>query len=115
MMQSAFEAVTRGGTKIILTVSPVPLQATFTASDCIVANEVSKSALRVAAEQLAKHPSVDYFPSYEIVRSGGLPSYYRDFVHVKGPVVDRVTRYMLEAYGYAEGADGTAVAAQAEK
>ena len=54
--------------KIMLTVSPVPLVATFTGQHVLAANTYSKSVLRVAAGMAAETFSlVDYFPSYEIV------------------------------------------------
>lgn len=58
--------------KVIVTVSPVPIQSTFLDYDCVVANTYSKSVLRVVANMLAENfENVDYFPSYEIVISGG--------------------------------------------
>jgi hypothetical protein len=55
--------------KLLLTVSPVPLHATFRGDDLhvITANCYSKSALRAAADELCRrHPDhVLYFPAYE--------------------------------------------------
>jgi hypothetical protein len=54
--------------KIILTVSPVPLIATYEDRHVIVSTTYSKSALRAAADTLVRHNSqCDYFPSYEII------------------------------------------------
>lgn len=54
--------------RLILTVSPVPLTATFTDADVAVANSYSKSVLRAAVEPLvAKYEHIEYFPSYESV------------------------------------------------
>jgi hypothetical protein len=56
--------------RFILTVSPVPLMATATDKQVIVATMYSKSVLRAAASFLAdKYRFVDYFPSYEIISS----------------------------------------------
>jgi hypothetical protein len=56
------------GLKVLLTVSPVPLIATFEAQHVLTATTYSKSVLRVAAQMVAdSHPHVDYFPSYEII------------------------------------------------
>lgn len=56
--------------RFILTVSPVPLMATATNQNVIVATMESKSVLRAAAGFLArKYGFVDYFPSYEIISS----------------------------------------------
>ena len=54
--------------RVILTVSPVPLVATYENRHVLVANTYSKAALRVVAEEVAQsHEAVAYFPSYEII------------------------------------------------
>lgn len=60
----------RPGLPIILTLSPIPLRATFEDRSCIVADCVSKSTLRVAIDEVMdmKIPNVSYWPSFEIVR-----------------------------------------------
>jgi len=62
--------------RVILTVSPVPLAATFEDRSVLVSTAYSKAALRVAAEALThRFPWVDYFPSYEVITgnpTGGL-------------------------------------------
>lgn len=56
------------GIRVILTVSPVPLIATFEPRHVLVSNTYSKSVLRVAAEAAWRsHEWVDYFPSYELI------------------------------------------------
>jgi len=88
------------GTKnILLTVSPVPIEATFMPDNVVVANSYSKSVLRVCAELLSKrYEQVDYFPSYEIVQSFGTSAFEEDNVHVRPEVIARVTRYMVEHF-----------------
>ena len=55
---------------VILTVSPVPLVATYENRHVLVSNTYSKSALRVVAEEAARaNDNVTYFPSYEIIMS----------------------------------------------
>jgi GSCFA family len=55
-------------TRIILTVSPVPLVATAEDRHVLVSTTYSKSVLRVAADAVARTCSdVTYFPSYEII------------------------------------------------
>lgn len=65
---------------IILTVSPVPLIATYERRHVLVSTTFSKAALRVAADEIErKFEHVFYFPSYEIITSpssGG--RYYQD-------------------------------------
>jgi len=54
--------------RIVLTVSPVPLVATYEDRHVLVSNTVSKATLRVAADQVSRaHDFVEYFPSYEII------------------------------------------------
>jgi len=54
--------------KVILTVSPVPLIATYEDEHVLSATTYSKSVLRVVANQLAKSFGfVSYFPSFEII------------------------------------------------
>lgn len=54
--------------KYVLTVSPVPLTATFENQHVLISTTYSKSVLRAAAGQIAQEfENVDYFPSYEII------------------------------------------------
>jgi hypothetical protein len=56
------------GVKVLLTVSPVPLAATYEPRHVLVASSYSKSVLRVVAEDAwRRFDWVDYFPSYEII------------------------------------------------
>lgn len=92
---------------IVLTVSPVPLNATFEMESAVVADCVSKATLRVAVEDVLRQgvPGVRYFPSFEIVRwlSAYLPGMYGEddgsTVHVSERVVDAIVRAFLDAYG----------------
>ncbi|MBV8634335.1 MAG: GSCFA domain-containing protein [Burkholderiaceae bacterium] len=57
--------------KLILTVSPVPLVATYTDNDVLVASSYSKSVLRAVCGEIdSRYNHVQYFPSYEIVSHG---------------------------------------------
>jgi hypothetical protein len=98
LLEEAIGALGEAGIKTILTVSPVPISLTFTSQDCVIANEYSKSVLRVCAERLCRFEHVDYFPSYEIVRSGGVSAYVTDQVHVKDSLVREIVRYMVSSY-----------------
>lgn len=55
---------------VIVTLSPVPLKATFERPSILTADCVSKSTLRVAIHELLAegHASLYYWPSFEIVR-----------------------------------------------
>jgi hypothetical protein len=99
MLLEALDLLASKNIKIILTVSPVPLRTTMTDSDCVLANEFSKSVLRVCAERLRKKISnVDYYPSYEMVRTSGLSSFKEDNIHVHDSVVGKITNHMIEKY-----------------
>lgn len=88
-----------GRRKVMLTVSPVPLQVTFAGGDATIRNTYSKSILRVVAELAATaFPEVDYFPSYEIITTLGLTGYGDDNVHVRPAIVEQVIGYMTSCY-----------------
>jgi hypothetical protein len=55
---------------LILTVSPVPLIATYEDRHVLVSTVVSKSILRAVADQIERdYEFVTYFPSYEVITS----------------------------------------------
>lgn len=98
----------QGVSKVLLTVSPVPLGATFEARDCVISNSYSKAVLRVVADMLMRDfDMVDYFPSYEIVLSRGMASYQPDMIHVRVPVVQRIMRLLVDSYVSDKGAGNT--------
>jgi len=86
--------------QIVVTVSPVPLMATFSGEDVVLANTYSKSLLRtVAQEWAAAHKNVHYFPSYEIVQnSDRLVTWEEDLRHVKGKVAEHIMKLFLRHY-----------------
>lgn len=87
--------------QLILTVSPVPLHATFRGDThhVIVANCHSKSLLRVAAEQFcASHPDVHYFPAYEVVLHCTKEAWGADQRHVSRQAVENVMRTFCEMF-----------------
>jgi len=84
---------------IILTVSPVPLEASFHPTGAVISNCYSKAVLRVASDLLVnKFDNVDYFPSFEIVNSLGINAFGEDNIHVRWDVVKHVTQYMIKTY-----------------
>jgi len=97
-LEAAFRLLIDAGSKVLVTVSPVPLNTTFSGDDVLAANTFSKAVLRVCAHRLARNPSVDYFPSYEIVVSGGLNSFIEDNIHVQDRLVGQVVEHMLNSY-----------------
>lgn len=56
--------------KIFITVSPVPLHVTFERNASVVGDCLSKSVMRVSADELmhAGYDDIHYWPSFEIVR-----------------------------------------------
>ena len=65
------------GARVLLTVSPVPLIATYSDRHVLTATTYSKSVLRVAAAQAERaRDFVDYFPAYEIVTSAASGGHY---------------------------------------
>jgi hypothetical protein len=63
-----------------LTVSPVPLIATFEPRHVLISTTISKAILRVAADEITKtYDFVEYFPSYEIFSGSAIgASYFED-------------------------------------
>jgi hypothetical protein len=86
--------------RIIITVSPVPLQLSFTGEDVVVANSRSKSVLRSAADQFADaHDDVDYFPSYEMVTMAPRAlAFATDCRHVTDRAVGAIMRAFLKGH-----------------
>lgn len=97
--------------RVLLTVSPVPLTATATDDHVLVATMHAKSTLRAVAGQLRQDlRSVDYFPSYEII--AGHPSrgrfYAKNLREVTAEGVAFVMRHFTSAYGAAKPAKDAA-------
>jgi hypothetical protein len=89
------------GVRVVLTVSPVPLIATYEPRNVLVATTYSKSVLRVAAETAyRKYDWVEYFPSYEIIVGNYNDSAYyeQDYRGVNSVGVDHAMRCFLKHY-----------------
>lgn len=103
--------IIRPGLNIVLTVSPVPINRSFIHASAIQSDCISKSTLRVAAEEIiqAGLPGVHYWPSFEIVRwlsghmpVGSLPAFGaedRDTRHVSRHLVNMIVELFLETFG----------------
>ncbi|MGC1377556.1 MAG: GSCFA domain-containing protein [Anaerolineales bacterium] len=85
---------------IVVTTSPVPLQATFTGQDIVVANTYSKSTLRVVAQDwAARHDNVQYFPSYEIVMNSARDlAWDEDLRHVQGGMTNQIMDFFVSRF-----------------
>jgi len=90
------------GVKVVLTVSPVPLIATYEDRNVLVSTTYSKSVLRVAADMLYRlYPEwVEYFPSYEIITGNyNNSAYYEaDYRGINAIGVDHAMRCFLRHY-----------------
>ena len=87
--------------RVILTVSPVPLIATYEDRHVLQATTYSKAVLRVAAETIRKdNHNVDYFPSYEIITGQfNRGAYFEDDLRsVKKEGVEHVMRLFLKHF-----------------
>ena len=96
-LERLFEVYTkfRPGIKLIVSVSPVPLNKTFSTSQHVVAaNALSKATLRVAADEFCRNHSGQafYFPSYEVVMSCTREPWESDMRHVSPAAVGRVMK-----------------------
>lgn len=85
--------------KIIFSVSPVPLQKTFTEDDVFTANLYSKSVLRAGVQSVVDPGAgIFYFPSYEIAMNLGTNFYQtRDLRHAKREYVDLIMLMFLRS------------------
>jgi hypothetical protein len=103
--------------KLILTVSPVPLHATFRGDDMhvITANGYSKAALRAAADEFcARHPDrVFYFPAYEKIMHGPPETWHDDGRHPTTYAVAQVIELFMRTFLREEAFQEVAAAATA--
>ena len=87
--------------RVLLTVSPVPLVASYEDRHVLASTTYSKSVLRVAAEETTRrHPDCAYFPSYEIVTGNFSRGAYfeADLRSVNAAGVDHVMRLFFTHY-----------------
>ena len=89
------------GCRILLTVSPVPLVATYEDRHVLVSTTYSKSVLRVAADKLCRaFEGIDYFASYELITGhfNGGRYFEPDLRSVNELGVDHAMRLFLAHY-----------------
>jgi len=105
------------GLKIVYTVSPVRLTATFRPVSAITANSVSKAILRAALDEFLRerqelvNRELFYFPSYEIVHDYFRDPFEEDNRHVTGFVAGHVVRAFARHFCAPEMLAAKAVAA----
>lgn len=89
---------------IVLTLSPVPLLATFRDMSCMTADCVSKSVLRVALDNVMadRTKNVYYWPSFELVKWAGSAFDWRawgeDARHAHRYLVQCIVNEFVEAF-----------------
>lgn len=104
--------------KILLTVSPVPLIATYTDKHVLTATTYSKAVLRAAAGEIYDSvESVDYFPSFEIITGAySRGAYFADDLRsVEEAGVFHVMKQMFKHYLGTELTPEMAPSAQADE
>ncbi|WP_081852934.1 GSCFA domain-containing protein [Bosea sp. 117] len=80
--------------KLLFTLSPVPLAATFRPVSCITANSASKAILRAALDEFMREhddersKNLFYFPSYEIVNDLFFCRFSSDGRHPYDEIID---------------------------
>jgi len=87
--------------KMLITVSPVPLIATYENRHVLVSTTYSKSVLRAAADEIVqKNVQCEYFPSYEIITGLHTKGCYfeNDLRSVKAEGVEQVMGLFLSHY-----------------
>jgi hypothetical protein len=85
--------------QVILTVSPIPLRATFFQRSAAISNNVSKASLIYAAHVICTELEyVHYFPSYEIVTSVVETPFEWDSRHVTKDTVETIMSYFKRAF-----------------
>ena len=86
--------------KLVVTVSPVPMDTTFSGRDSAVAHVVSKARLRVVADEfVSRHDDVDYFPSFEMVSlAPHAVSFAEDHIHPRDDTVGGVVRAFVKTF-----------------
>lgn len=81
----------RPSARVIFTLSPIPLVATFRAISCITANWVSKSIMRAAIDEAYREidapQTLFYWPSYEIAMDVFADRWVDDRRHVKKAIL----------------------------
>ena len=91
--------------RVIFTVSPVPIAATYLDQHVLVSSTSTKSALRAAVDEvLLRYPECAYFPSYEVVVGPHVRGNYwgEDLRSVTPAGIERVMQLFLTHYASAQ-------------
>ncbi len=92
------------GSKVLFTLSPVPLAATFRSVSCITANASSKAILRAALDEFIRdnpsdvNNSLFYFPSFEIVSELFFSRFTEDNRHPHKEIIEFIVQLFEAVY-----------------
>lgn len=89
------------GVRMVLSVSPVGIIATYEDRHVIESNSVVKSILRAAADEVVRaRPNIAYFPSFDLATvSPNVPMFYREDTRRINPYgVDRAMRVFFQHF-----------------
>ena len=90
--------------KVLFTLSPIPLAATFRPVSCLTANSVSKAILRAGLDEFLRERAADlnerlfYFPSYEILQHAFVDPWMEDGRHPAASVVQTILKTFEAVY-----------------
>lgn len=92
----------RPNARIIFTLSPIPLIATFRNHSCVTANSVSKAVLRAALDEALREApdplNLHYWPSYEIVTDVFANRWKGDRRHVDERILDFIMAVFMKVW-----------------
>jgi hypothetical protein len=86
--------------RVVITVSPIPLDVTFAPQDVVVSTSHSKATLLSATrEVIYEHAHADYFPSYEMTTlSKRSEAWADDQRHVRPEFVSKIMSHFIKGY-----------------
>jgi len=86
---------------VIVTVSPIPLKATFRPVSTVTANVASKAVLRAAVDRFVREaddPLLYYWPSYELVTHCWHTPWKEDGRHIRPEILETIMRLFHRYY-----------------
>lgn len=99
----------RPDARIIFTVSPIPLVATFRPVSCVTANSASKALLRGAVDEVYREVSgrgaMFYWPSYELIQDVFVYPWLDDRRHPRKPVLNFIMMLFERWWCRGQGAE----------
>lgn len=95
--------------RVVLMVSPLPLERSYGLEDVIVANQICKATLQLAATTVARGlPHVDYFPALEAATASDPAQVWLDDRRsLRGEILTALSDTLVDRYGLAAPSDLT--------